>query len=100
MCAVLWLSLLVIAAITLLGSALTRSSIAAGAIGFAAYIGLAIVSALPTIGPYTPTGLQGPAMALALGLPTSDVAGPLIVNVLMIAGATLLAWASLRRQEL
>jgi ABC-2 type transport system permease protein len=100
MCVLLWLSLLDIAAITLLGSAVTRSSIAAGAIAFAAYIGLAVVSALPTIGPYTPAGLQGPAMQLALGGPVSDLAGPLLVNALIVVGATVLAWLALRRQEL
>ncbi len=100
MCLVLWLSLLAVAAITLLGSALTRSAIAAGAIGFAAYIALAVVSALPTVGPYTPAGLQGPAIQLALGAPVSDLAGPLLVNLLLVAGATVLAWLSLRRQEL
>jgi ABC-2 type transport system permease protein len=100
MCVLLWLSLLAVAAITLLGSALTRSAIAAGAIGFAAYLGLAVVSALPTIGPYTPPGLQGPALQLALGEPVSDLAGPLVVNALIVVGATLLAWLALRRQEL
>lgn len=100
MCVLLWLSLLGIAAITLFGSALTRSAIAAGAIGFAAYIGLAVISALPTVGPYTPAGLQGPAMQLALGEATSELGGPLLANALIVAGATLLAWLSLRRQEL
>ncbi len=100
MSVVLWLSLLVAAAVTLLGSALTRSSIAAGAIGFGTYIGLVFLSALPTIGPYTPAGLQGPAMQLALGQPVSDLAGPLAVNALIVVGATLLAWLSFRRQEL
>lgn len=100
MCAVLWLSLLVIAAVTLLGSTLVRSAVAGGAIGFAAYIVLSIVSALPTIGPYTPAGLQGPAMQLALGEAPTDLAGPLAVNALIVAGATVLAWLSFRRQEL
>jgi len=100
MCVLLWLSLLVIAALTLLGSALVRSAVAAGAIGFAAYIGLAVVSALPTIGPYTPAGLQGPAAQLALGEAASDLVGPIVVNVLIVAGATALAWLSFRRQEL
>jgi ABC-2 type transport system permease protein len=100
MCVVLWLGLLVVGAITLLGSALTRSAIAAGAIGFGAYIGLAIVSALPTIGPYTPAGLQGPAMQLALGETPPDLVGPIVVNVLIVAASTALAWASFRGQEL
>ncbi len=100
MCALLWLSLLVIGAVTLLGSALARSAVAGGAIGFAAYIVLAIVSALPTIGPYTPAGLGGPATQLALGQPPTDLVGPLAANVLIVSGATVLAWLSFRRQEL
>jgi ABC-2 type transport system permease protein len=100
MCALLWLTLLVIAAVTLLGSALTRSSIAAGAIGFGSYIAFLFLSALPTIGPYAPPSLQGPAMQLALGEPAPDLVGPLVVSILVVVGSTLLAWLSFRRQEL
>lgn len=100
MCALLWLGQVVIAAITLLGSALVRSAVAAAAIGFAAYVGLTILSALPMIGPYTPMGLQGPAMSLALGADPGDLVGPIVVNVGLVVGATLLAWLSFRRQEL
>jgi ABC-2 type transport system permease protein len=100
MCVLLWLGQVVIAAMTLLGSTLVRSTVAAGAIGFGAYIGLTLLSALPTIGPYTPMGLQGPAMSLALGTDPTELAGPIVVNVGLVVGATLFAWASLRRQEL
>ena len=100
MCVLLWLGQLVIAAITLLGSALVRSAAPAAGFGFAAYIVLLILSALPTIGPYTPAGLAGPATALALGTDPGDVLGPLVVNVLLAVGATVLAWLSFRRQEL
>jgi ABC-2 type transport system permease protein len=100
MCLLLWLGQVVIASITLLGSALVRSVVAAGAIGFAAYIGLTILSALPMIGPYTPMGLQGPAMALTLGSNPGDLVGPILANVGLVVGATLLAWLSFRRQEL
>jgi ABC-2 type transport system permease protein len=100
MCVLLWLGQLVIAALTLLGSTLVRSTIAAGAIGFGAYIGLSLLSALPTIGPYTPMGLQGPAISLAMGTEPTELAGPILVNVGLVVGATLLGWLSLRRQEL
>jgi ABC-2 type transport system permease protein len=99
-CLLLWLSLLAVGALTLLGSTLVRSTVAAGAIGFAAYVGLAIVSALPTIGPYTPAGLFGPAMRLGAGADAGDVVGPVLANVLIVAGATVAAWLALRRQEL
>lgn len=100
MCVLLWVSQMVIATITLLGSVLVRSAVAAAGIGLAGYIGLTIVSAFPTIGAYTPAGLGGPATALAVGTPAPDVLGPLAVNLAIAAAATLLSWTVFRRQEL
>jgi hypothetical protein len=39
-------------------------------------------------------------MSLALGTDPTELAGPIVVNVGLVVGATLFAWASLRRQEL
>jgi hypothetical protein len=39
-------------------------------------------------------------MQLALGETPTDLVGPLVVNILIVAGSTVLAWASFRRQEL
>lgn len=100
MCVLLWLSLLAIGAITLLGSSLVRSVVAAGAIGFAAYVGLSVLSALPSIGPYTPMGLLGPAMELGMGGEPGELVGPVLANILIVAGATVVAWLAFRRQEL
>ena len=100
MCALLWLGQLVIASFTLLGSALVRSVAPAAGIGFAAFIGLSIVSALPTLGPYTPPGLLGPATALAAGTDPGNVLGPVAVNAALAVGAVVFAWLSFRRQEL
>ncbi len=100
MCMVLWLGQLVIASATLLGSALVRSVAPAAAIGFAAFVGASILSALPTIGPYTPPGLLGPAAALGMGVDPGPLLGPVAVNVALAAGAVVLAWASFGRQEL
>lgn len=100
MCVLLWLGQLVIASATLLGSALVRSVAPAAGIGFAAFIGASILSALPTIGRYTPPGLLGPAAALGLGEDPGPLLGPVAINVTLAAGAVILAWISFRRQEL
>ncbi len=100
MCALLLLQLLVYAAITFLGSTLTRSAMAAAGIGIAALVIVAIVSALPGMGSYTPGGLLEPAQALALGLDPEALWGPIAVNIGLVVGVFGLAWLSFRRQEL
>jgi ABC-2 type transport system permease protein len=98
--ALVWLSLAVFAALTFLASAATRSSLVAGGVGFAALLVAGILSALPAIGPYLPTSLWGAADQLALGTVPDPLAGPVLVNVTIIAAAVGLAWWSFRRQEL
>lgn len=101
MTALLLLSLLGFTAITFLGSALTRSAVAAAGIGIGGMVVLATVSALPNVGPYTPVGLSGtPAEALALGTDTGPIIGPVLVNVALVLGLAWLAWVTFRRQEL
>jgi ABC-2 type transport system permease protein len=100
MCALLWLSLVVFAALTFLGSTLTSSSAAGAGLGVVFLVVTGIVSALPTVGRYMPEMLSGPARALALGLPVPDLAGPVVVNVAIVIGAGLLAWVAFRHQEL
>jgi ABC-2 type transport system permease protein len=97
--ALTWLALLAYAAITFLASTLLRSAAAAGGIGFGALIGLAIVSAFPNIGRFTPPGLAEPAADLALG-GSPDVLGPVAAVGVLITAAFALAWLSFRRQEL
>jgi hypothetical protein len=88
------------AAITFLGSTLTRSALAAAGIGVAAFILIGILSAFPSIAPFLPVGLGAPARALALGQPVDDLLRPLVANVALIAATLALSWASFRRQEL
>jgi ABC-2 type transport system permease protein len=95
-----WLSLVAFASITFLGSTLTRSALAAAGLGVAAFIVLGILSIVPAIAPYLPTGLGAPARGLALGLSGVDVLGPTVAAVALIAGLVLVAWLSFRRQEL
>jgi ABC-2 type transport system permease protein len=95
-----WLLLMAWAAITLLGSTLTRSSVAAAGLGIVALIVIGIAGVLPNVGRYLPTGLGAPARALALGTEIADPWTPVIATLVLIAGAGALAWAAFRRQEL
>jgi ABC-2 type transport system permease protein len=94
-----WLSLVAYAVVTFLASTLTRSALAAAAIGFGALIGLGIASAFPNVGQFLPPGLATPARALALG-EAADPVVPVVSTVVLIAACALAAWASFRRQEL
>ncbi len=101
MSGLLLISLLAYLALTFLGSTLTRSAVAAAAIGIAGMIGLAIVSALPNLAPYLPAGLSGaPARALGLGIDPGSLIGPLAANVGIVLALVALAWLAFRRQEI
>ena len=95
-----WLALVSYAAITFVGSTLTRSALAAAGLGVAAFIVLGILGIVPAVGRYLPTGLGGPARSLALGLPGVDVVGPTIAALVLIGALVLVAWLAFRRQEL
>ena len=101
MTALLFLSLFTYAVLTFLGSALTRSVVAAAAIGVGGMILLAIVAGIPSIAPYLPAGLSGePAAALALGTDPGPLVGPILANLALTAGLALLSWLVFRHQEL
>jgi len=100
MTGLLLLMLVVYAALTFLGSTLTKSSIAAAGIGVGGMILVAIIGVLPGVGPYTPGGLSSPAMALALGTDAGNVIGPLLTNLGLVAGLLAVSWLVFRRQEL
>ncbi len=97
-----WIGLGAWAAITFLGSTLTGSTAAAAGIGFMALLLLSIVSAVPSVGPYTPGGLAAPALALAAGTPVAlgDVLIPAVSTAVLIALVLGVAAWSFRRQEL
>jgi ABC-2 type transport system permease protein len=98
--AVVWLSLAVFAAITFLASVVAPSALVAGGVGIAVLIGAGILSALPTVGSYLPTGLWGLADELAMGRMPDPLIGPVLANVAIVAAAVVLAWWSFRHQEL
>jgi ABC-2 type transport system permease protein len=95
-----WLTLMAWASITFVGSTLTRSSLAAAGLGIVAFIVVGILSVLPNVGRFLPTGLGGPGRALALGIPGPDPVVPTIATVILIGAAGLAAWLAFRRQEL
>lgn len=97
---VLWLSLAAYAAVTFLASVVARSAIVAGGVGFVALIAGGILSAIPAISPYTPNGLSTPALALTLGLPATDLVGPIVGNLGLIVIVLGAAGVAFRRQEL
>lgn len=97
-----WLGLMAWASITFLASTVTRSAAAAAGVGVIALLVLSIVSAIPQVGRFMPSGLDPGALALAIG---HDVKGPelataILGTVVIIVGCTALAWLSFRRQEL
>jgi hypothetical protein len=94
----LWL--IAYAAVTFLGSTLTRSSLAAAGIGLAGLIVFAVLGALPHIGLYMPGALLGPARAVALGQPAAHLAEALVGTLAVIAAALLGSWLAFRAQEL
>ena len=56
-----WLALVAYAAVTFVGSTLTRSALAAAGLGVGAFIVLGIIGIVPAIGRYLPTGLGSTA---------------------------------------
>jgi ABC-2 type transport system permease protein len=96
----LWWMLVIFAAITMLGSTITRSAIAAAGIGLVALVVLGILGALPIIGPWMPSSLGNPASDLVLGKDPGSILGPVLFNIALVPvlfGAT---WLAFRRQEL
>ena len=96
----LWLSLMVFATLTFVGSTLTRSAAGGAGVGFALLVITGILGALPTIGPYMPGSLTGPARDLALGLDAGGALGPILFNVALVPVLGAVAWLAFRRQEL
>ncbi len=95
-----WLFLMAWAAITFLGSTLTRSALAAAGLGIVALIGVGLLSIVPALSTWLPVGLIGVARSLALGIPAPDVWQPIAGTLIFIGACVGIAWLSFRRQEL
>jgi ABC-2 type transport system permease protein len=100
MAAILWWILVSFSAITVLGSTITRSAVAAAGIGLVALLVMGIVGALPVIGPYMPSSLGEPARAIAMGQDPGWLIGPLAFNLTLVPALFAITWLVFRRQEL
>ena len=94
------LSLLVFAAFTFLGSALTQAPLAAVGIGAAVWVALSLLGILPNVGEYTPAGLVTAAGQVALGKTPDQLALIVLVNLGLILVALAASWLAFSRQEL
>ncbi len=100
MALLLWWMLVVYAAITMLGSTLTRSAAAAAGIGLVAMLVTGALASLPGIGPYMPISMSAVASHLVMGTDPGWVAGPLLFNILLVPAVFGVTWLIFRRQEL
>jgi len=96
----LWWMLVGFAAITVLGSSLTKSAIAAAGIGLVALLVLGILANLPVIGEYMPTSLGTIALNMMLGKDPGFVLGPILFNIALVPILFGITWLTFRRQEL
>jgi ABC-2 type transport system permease protein len=99
MALMMWWICVAFAAITMLGSTVTRSAVAAAGMGLLAILLLGIVAALPVIGAYSPLSLSTPALDLMLGHDPGGILGPVLFNVALVPAIFAVTWLSFRRQE-
>jgi ABC-2 type transport system permease protein len=100
---ILWLALLVPAAITFLGSVIGRSPSVAAGLGFAWVVVGGIAGALPSVGADMPAALSGHARALALSTGTTAAGGlgaPVIASLVILGASVAIASRAFASQEL
>jgi len=99
---VVWLSTMVYASITFLGSVVAKSALGAAGIGFLGLIVLSLLSVVPNFTSWLPAGLFGVASTFALreSSPDVDPVLTITVSVVIIVVALGLAWLRFRRVEL
>ena len=85
---------------TFLGSTLVRSAIPAAGIGIVALVVAGVVSSMPNVGHFTPSGLNELSSDLALQQTATGWAWPLIVDAGFVVVALAASWLVFRRQEI
>jgi ABC-type transport system involved in multi-copper enzyme maturation permease subunit len=100
MALLMWWMCVAFAAITMLGSTVTRSAVAAAGIGLLSMLVFGILAALPVVGDYSPSSLGGPALKLMLGQDPGPIAGPVLFNIVLVPALFFVTWLAFRRQEL
>ena len=103
--ALTWLNLVAWAALTFLASVVTGSALAAGGLGFVAWLALSIAAVAPALARWTPAGLSAPAAVLATGEATAaslgiDLWAPIVASLVLIAVVLWLSLVVFRRREL
>jgi ABC-2 type transport system permease protein len=98
---VVWLSAMVHVAITFLGSTLSATSPGAAGFGLAAVVGFGLLSVVPGLGAWLPTGLIEVAQAVVLEDVSEDLdpARTVAVSAAIIVACALLSWLRFRREE-
>ena len=102
MATIVWLGTMVYVSVTLLGSVLFGSPLAAGVVGFLGLVGLTLATGVPTLAPWLPAGLGEVATSLALqeSSPDLDPTRTIGMSVLVVAALLVAAWLRFRRQEI
>jgi ABC-2 type transport system permease protein len=97
---VVWLLLAAYGALTFLGSVVTGSAVAAGALGFGLFLVLSLLSAFPVLETWLPSGLIEPARLMALGADPGGWTRPAAATAALLVGTLGVAMSWFRRQEL
>lgn len=100
LCFLLLLQMSSYAAVTFFGSTLTRSPLAAAAVGIGALTVIAVIGVLPVLGAWTPSGLTEAGIAMANGAQPDRLWEPIFATIALIAAALVGSWLAFRRQEL
>ncbi len=104
MALLLWLAMMVWAAITFCASTATGSSTAAAGLGFVGLIVLSIVAVVPAVDRFLPTALALPGTQLALGdagsVDAARLATAIAGSIVLVVGSLAIAVFTFRRREL
>jgi ABC-2 type transport system permease protein len=99
-----WLFLFTWAALTLLASTTTGSTMAAAGIGFVALIAISLLAVVPALDHVLPTGLLGPAAQLAVGdgdaVDVSQLLTAILGTLVIVVAAAAASVAAFRTREL
>jgi len=90
---------MMVLAIIILCSSLTKSTPASAGMGIGAYFGLLLLAAVPTIGVYVPTNLLGFALLISIGVYPDYLIANLLISVVITIVALFLAMQAIKRAE-
>jgi ABC-2 type transport system permease protein len=99
---VAWLAAMVHVSITLVGSVVLPTPLAAAGFGVLGLVALTFASAAPTLSPWLPSGLGDVALSVALGESSIDLdpTRTITMSILFVGACLAVAWLWFRRQEI